>query len=119
MKGRADNMAKGIPVTPQEFDRIKILLEEGFSAKQIAEMKNRDVDTIKMIHRSKDFQDYFDRRKAINESKRTPKAKNPQENRQTVTIQATNYMMQELQKTNELLTGISAKLAFIVDELTK
>ena len=28
-------------------------------------------------------------------------------------------VLQELQKMNELLTGISAKLAFIVDELTK
>lgn len=37
--------------------------------------------------------------------------------RQTVTVQATHYMMQELQRTNELLALISNKLAFIVDEL--
>lgn len=41
------------------------------------------------------------------------------EHRQTVTIQATHYMMEEMKKTNELLTLISNKLAFIVDELTK
>lgn len=39
------------------------------------------------------------------------------EYRQNVTIQATHYMMEELRKTNELLTLISNKLAFIVDEL--
>lgn len=37
--------------------------------------------------------------------------------RQTVTVQATHYMEEQQRKTNELLTLISAKLAFIVDEL--
>ena len=40
------------------------------------------------------------------------------EHRQTVTIQATHYMMQEMKKTNELLELISRKLAFIVDQLS-
>ena len=40
------------------------------------------------------------------------------EHRQTVTVQATHYMMQEMKKTNELLDLISRKLAFIVDSLT-
>lgn len=49
----------------------------------------------------------------------SPKPVEPQviEHRQTVTVQATHYMMTELQKTNEYLKTISAKLAFIVDEL--
>lgn len=37
--------------------------------------------------------------------------------RQTVTVQATHYMMQELQKTNELLKSISVKLGYIVEDL--
>ena len=37
--------------------------------------------------------------------------------RQTVTVQATHYMMQELQKTNELLKSISMKLGYIVEDL--
>lgn len=41
------------------------------------------------------------------------------EYRQNVTIQATHYMMEEMRKTNELLTFISNKLAFIVEELTR
>lgn len=40
------------------------------------------------------------------------------EHRQTVTVQATHYMMQEMKKTNELLDLISRKLTFIVDSLT-
>lgn len=39
------------------------------------------------------------------------------EYRQTVTVQATHYMMQEMRKTNELLDLISRKLTFIVDQL--
>ena len=39
------------------------------------------------------------------------------EHRQSVTIQATHYMMQEMKKTNELLELISRKLTFIVDQL--
>lgn len=37
--------------------------------------------------------------------------------RQTVTVQATHYMESELKKCVELLTGISAKLAFVIDDL--
>ena len=34
-----------------------------------------------------------------------------------IRLEATHYMMEEMKRTNELLTCISAKLAFIVDEL--
>ena len=47
-------------------------------------------------------------------------AQQPQvvEHRQTVTIQATHYMMQEMKRTNELLELISRKMAYIVDQLS-
>lgn len=41
------------------------------------------------------------------------------EHRQTITVQASHFMLEEQKRTNELLTLISNKLAFIVDELTK
>ena len=49
-----------------------------------------------------------------------PQPPQPQivEHRQTVTVQANHYMMQEMQKTNELLELISRKLTFIVDQLS-
>lgn len=40
------------------------------------------------------------------------------EQKQTIMVQVNNYMLQEQKRTNELLTLISNKLAFIVDELT-
>ena len=49
-----------------------------------------------------------------------PQPAQPQvvEHRQTVTIQATHYMMQEMKRTNELLELISRKLTFFVDQLS-
>ena len=46
-------------------------------------------------------------------------AKEIVEHRQTIVVQASHYMLEEQKKTNELLTLISNKLSFIVDELTK
>lgn len=43
----------------------------------------------------------------------------PVETRQTIVVQASHYMLEEQKKTNELLTLISNKLAFLLDELTK
>ena len=40
------------------------------------------------------------------------------EHRQTVMVQATHYMMEELKQQNELLKLISNKLSFIVDQLS-
>ncbi|MCR5566018.1 MAG: hypothetical protein K6F61_04140 [Clostridiales bacterium] len=40
------------------------------------------------------------------------------EHKQSITIQATHYMMQEMQETNKLLKDISNKLAFIVEQLS-
>lgn len=41
------------------------------------------------------------------------------EHQHNVTLVANNYLMEEIKKQNELLTLISNKLAFIVDELTR
>lgn len=48
-----------------------------------------------------------------------PSAPQVVEHRQTITVQASHFMLEEQKRTNELLTLISNKLAFIVDELTK
>ena len=40
------------------------------------------------------------------------------EHRQTVTVQATHFLMEELKQQNELLKAISNKLAFIVEQLS-
>lgn len=54
---------------------------------------------------------------AVMLAQQTPAAPQVIEHRQTVTVQATWAMTQEMQKTNKLLELISNKLAFVVDEL--
>lgn len=41
------------------------------------------------------------------------------EHRQSITLMANHYLMEEVKKQTQLLTIISNKLAFVVDELTK
>lgn len=103
-------------MTEKTFTAAKILFKGGASAKEVADMLEIGLSTAGRIKANETYAGY---QESIKAHTWTPKAEKPQEVKQTVTIQATHYMMQELQKMNELLTGISAKLAFIVDELTK
>ena len=91
--------------------------------------------TISYIKHSSNYEDYFQRlaahneknrnakkakaQKAVDEEKKSKTAAQVIEHKQTIQVQATHYMMEEMKKTNEYLKLISNKLAFIVDELTK
>ena len=112
---------------------VKTLLKGGSSIKDAAEYFMLSVNTVSRINASENYQDYKQMIAACHAQYRKPKNKMPEkpdeepkeeepkqqviEHRQSVTIQATHYMMTEMQKTNDLLKMISAKLAFIVDEL--
>jgi hypothetical protein len=118
MKGRADNMAKKM-MTEKTFITAKFLFKGGATAKQVSEALGIGLSTAGRIKANETYADY---QKSVKSHTWTPVAEKPQETKETrynVTIQATHYMEQELRKTNELLTFISNKLAFIVDELTK
>lgn len=125
----ADYMKK---IDANKFRAIKILLNGGATTKEAAEFMQVSTATITYIRNSETYKEYKDmvaersmrNRNAAKQTQAKPQESKPQEPaqvvkevRQSVTIQATHYMMQELQKTNELLTLISRKLAFIVDEL--
>ena len=103
-------------MTEKTFTAAKMLFKGGANVKEVSELLEIGISTAGRIKANETFEDY---QKAASGHTWTPKAGKPQEAKQTITVQATHYMMQELQKMNELLTGISAKLAFIVDELTK
>ena len=121
------------PVTEKVFKAAKILLESGASNKEVAEYLDISATTVSRIRNAETYEEYknilnawqraraaaFREKNAKNEEKANYASPQAQvvEHRQSVTIQATHYMMTEMQKTNELLTAISAKLAFIVDEL--
>lgn len=118
-------------VTPQIFNTVKTLLNSSVPVSQICDMLKLSSGVVYWIKGSDDLQAYkrkvLEQKARSNEKKQWKEAKKeelppepaPQvvEHRQTVTIQATNYMMEEMRKTNELLTVISNKLAYIVEDL--
>lgn len=117
-------------VTQQIFDTVKTLLNSGVPVTQICDMlklSNGVIYTIKVCDNLEGYKKYVKDVRARSEEKKKKETKKeepkpepaPQvvEHRQTVTIQATHYMMEEMRKTNELLTVISRKLAYIVDDL--
>ena len=120
-------------VTKGIFDAAKILFDNGATNVEVGNFLKISKDVVGFIKRSETYEDYkalmyekssaYRAKVAIEAKKKaTPEEhKEPMqivEHRQTVTVQATWQMTQEMQKTNELLKQISAKLAFIVDELT-
>lgn len=122
-------------VTEELFKNAKLMINAGMSQRQIAKILNVSQNAICHINITDTLKDYNalvakksqadrDKKKGIvkpAEQKEEPQKELPPqvvEYRQNVTIQATHYMMQEMQKTNELLKLISNKLAFIVEELT-
>jgi hypothetical protein len=130
-------MANWNKLTERQFNAIKSLLKGGASQKEAAEYMQVSPNTAYWVDKAENFEEYLQikaekqlsnkRRiaaiKAQEKAQEKPEEKQEEkpheikEIRQTVTIQATHYMTEEMRKTNELLTLISRKLAFIVDEL--
>lgn len=118
-------------VTQQIFDTVKTLLNSDVPVSQISDMLKLSNCVVYGIKRADDIQAYKrylaeSKTRSIEKIKRKESKKEklppehaPQvvENRQTVTVQATHYMMEEMKKTNELLATISSKLAYIVEDL--
>ena len=123
-------------VTKGLFDAVKLLFENGANNTEVARFMKLAPRTVSLIREAETYEEYkaiqYERdqkykqasamkakeaaKKAENEPKHEPVTQIV-EHRQTVTVQATHYMMEEMKKTNEMLTLISNKLAFIVDEL--
>ena len=127
-----------LKVTKGVFEAAKLLLENGATNGEIAKYLKISTDVVTFIRKAETYEEYQTimyeyslkqrqreaARVAAIKAKETPKEEPkpetpPQivEHRQTVTVQATWQMTQEMQKTNELLKQISNKLAYIVDEL--
>jgi hypothetical protein len=124
-------MANWNKLTAGQFKAIKTLLRGGATQKEAAEYMQVSTNTAFWVNKAETFEEYqqiiaeshlAQKRVAAMKAKETAKAEEkPQEIvkevRQSVTIQATHYMMQKLDETNALLKLISEKLAFIVDDL--
>lgn len=124
------------------FRAVKIMLQGGATYDEIEKFFGISSATITRIKRSESLQEYRQqaaaiqatykaKAKAAKATEMAPKAPetapvsepvksiDPSGQRPiTVQVQATHYMMEELRKQNEILEGISRKLAYIVEQLT-
>lgn len=122
---------KSTKITKGIFDAGKLLIENGANNTEVAKYLKVSMDVVAMFRNSETYEEYqtlmyeysqnMRKRAAAIKAKEQEKKEEPVaqviEHRQTVTVQATWQMTQEMQKTNRLLEQISNKLAFIVDEL--
>ena len=113
------------------FDAVKILRTNGATIAETAKYMKISDATVKMITAAETYEEYRNMITATvlkkKEQRAAKKAENkpeePQqivqvvEHRQSVQIQATEYMMRELKQTNEYLRIISNKMAAIIDDL--
>ena len=132
-------MPAGSYITEKKFNAVWIMIKGGASRDEIAEYLDVSLATITRIKSCQTWEEYQSLRKgnaymakkkaeekaaaekaAAEEQK---KQEQPQqivqvvEHRQSVQIQATEYMMRELKQQNEYLRIISNKLAAIIDDL--
>lgn len=121
--------------TQNEFITIKTLQEAGSSNLEIAQFLRTTPQKTSIAYKSETYEDYKNAcylvskkaiaaRKAKETAKQEPEEPKAQEqptqvieHRQTIQLQATHYMTQELREMKELLKTISAKMALIVDDL--
>lgn len=105
-------------ITEQVFNGVKAMLKGGASQKEAAGYAGVCVNTVYRIQKAASYDEYLGY--AYANGRNAYPAENPhnkQETKQTVIVQATWQMTQEMQNTNKLLEQISNKLAFIIDEL--
>ena len=117
-------------LTRELFITIKTLQRAGSGNAEIARYLGISVQKSAIAYKSETFEEYQNNCFAISERRKKPKkeaqkaeAEKQQEpvqiieHRQTVQIQATHYMMEEMREIKSILKQISAKMAYIVEDL--
>lgn len=117
-------MAAKPSLTAKKYNAIKIMLNAQTPVSEISEYMEVSDSVIYRVKNTQNFEEYQNnRRTAAIFANSKNAAADPQQvehihhHEQSVTIIANHYMAEELRKQSELLTIISNKLAFIVDEL--
>lgn len=113
-------------VTENLFKAAKTLIKGGATNKEIAEYLCISAWTVNEIKNSEDYTEYrnsinaryADRKKATSSQIQSTET-NIVEHRQSITVQATHYVEMEIKKQTEILTLISNKLAYIMENVEK
>lgn len=111
-------------LTKQNYEMVLFMIKGGATDQQIIDAMKITKGTLGRVKRSNSNYDEYKRIHG-NEvlGNRADKGKKEEKEQtirheQSVTIVANHYMAEEMKKQTELLSLISRKLAFIVDELT-
>ena len=119
-------MAKGIPVTEKEFDRIKTLIKSNVPLKMIAQLVNRDLSTIIMMERCETFNQYTELRKSINAKKSAYKLHKTKEPKQAEKPAACSddqkdllYGMNGIYEKLSLLIGYARETTSLMNQLVE
>ena len=125
---------KSLKVTKALFEAGKILINGGATNGEVEKFLKVSRDVVTMFRQAETYEEYqalMWEKSQKNKQKQVAAMKAKEEQKQetktvdvpaaevnrVVTVQLSHYVMTEIQKQNELLTGISNKLAFIIDEL--
>ena len=122
-------MAKYKQMTQSRFNCAKRLIQSGATVEEICDYMAMGSSTVARIRAAESLEEYKNMTYvAVRAARASEKEKEPEpapqvqevihKHEQSVTLVANHYMAEELRKQTELLTLISNKLAFIVDELT-
>lgn len=120
-------------LTNAQFLTIKTLQEAGSTKQEIAKYLKMTTAKVSVAYRSDNYDDYKNECAVI--ALRSKERKTEQENRnrqeenknnavqvvehrQTVEIQATHYLTQELREMKTLLKQLNVKIAYIVEDLS-
>ena len=109
-------------ITPKVFDAVKILFKGGATLEEVCDYMNISKATANRIKRAENYSEYktlssgsaFFANQKNNESKQTPEEKTIVHQ---VQVQATHYMMEELQKQTKCLDLIGNKITHIYELL--
>jgi DeoR/GlpR family transcriptional regulator of sugar metabolism len=135
-------MARNPKLTESTYKAVKIMLNGGATIDEVVEYLKLSSSTVRRIRATQNYEEYAEERRAkaymqskaiaarkAEAAKKAEETKQEElkpaeapaqvvEHRQSVTVIANHYMAEQLQKQTELLTLISNKLAFIIDQLT-
>ena len=119
-------MAKGIPVTEKEFDKIKTLIESNVPLKMIAQLAKRDSSTILMMQRCETFNQYTELRKSINAKKSAYKLHKTKEPKQAEKLASYSddqkdllYGMNGIYEKLSLLIGYARETTSLMNQLVE
>lgn len=133
-------MSKKEHLTESKFNAIKILLKGGATIREAADYMQVGYSTVSRVKQAETWEEYLQqtaartlaarehaaKKNANNAPQVAPMAKPAEQpaatvqkviHEQSITIQATHYMMEEMRKVNATLECISRKLAAIVEDL--